>query len=142
MRKRWVAWLLICAISFSIPISASAATIRDNPKKLVRLVRKEVREVASWRPKIKRLIDRDQLFGNCAVSYYRFTGRENCKKASRSMIKDVIEAKTLQQYPSDVFYLHYDGKKKKDGSLVYRYSLYQTSRKVLANRNGIPGWYR
>lgn len=131
---------LICC-SFPLTVTAVSSTIQKEPEKLVRLLKQESKEIVTWAPRIRTMIHRKQLHGNHGITYYRFSGRKSVKKACRLLIKDIRDAKTRKQYPYNVCYLHYDGKKKRNGKTVYQYSLYQTTREVLANPNGIPVSY-
>lgn len=133
--------ILLCNI-FPLTVSAASSTIQKEPKQLVILMKKEIKGIATWEPKIKTMIDKNQLYGNHAISYYRFSGNKNCKSVCSFLMKDVKVAKAHKQFPSDVFYLHYDGKRKVEGKTVHQYSLYQTTREVLANPKGIPERYR
>jgi hypothetical protein len=122
----------------SLTVAAGSSTIRKEPKRVVSMVKKKSKGVAAWEPSIRKKIENHQLHGNNSILYYHFSGNKTYAAACKEIVDEIKEAKTRSQYPFDVCYVYYDGLIRINGRLFHQFSLYQTTKQVLANPNGIP----
>lgn len=101
------------------------------------MIKKRSAGVADWEPVIRKQIENHQLHGNNCIMYFYFPGNKTYTSACKEIEDEIKEAKIRTQYPFDVCYLHYDGLKSINGRSIHQYSLYQTTKQVIAKHYGI-----